>query len=64
MVPVAGHQKTAPGTDKEVPWSGHKYRHGNIYKVVPPQLCLLVYNPMKTIDISPINYSYLSYKPT
>ena len=25
----------------------------NIYKVVPPKLCLLVYNPMKIVDISP-----------
>jgi len=30
-----------------------KLRFEDLYKVVPPKLCLLVYNPMKTVDISP-----------
>jgi len=34
MVPVAGHQKTAPGTDQEVPWSGHfsPWKYLEIYR--------------------------------
>ena len=31
------------------------------YKVVPPKLCLLVYNPTKTVDITNKNHSYWSY---
>ena len=36
---------------------------GTSCKVVPPQL-KMGYNPINYIDISPINHSYWTYKPS